>query len=82
LGKIWEKILVGGLPGDCASDNCSVAQPARKTCAFADETDFEAVLSLLDESQGVWLADSIAVTGPDHPWRNRLISQGTGGCPW
>ncbi|MGW2882569.1 nucleotidyltransferase domain-containing protein [Streptomyces sp. NPDC001233] len=37
-----------------------------------DETDFEAVLPLLDESQRVWLADSIAVTSPDHPWRQRL----------
>ncbi|WP_189956915.1 nucleotidyltransferase domain-containing protein [Streptomyces alanosinicus] len=37
-----------------------------------DETDFEAVLPLLDEPQRVWLSDSIAVTSPDHPWRQRL----------
>ncbi|MFF5105599.1 nucleotidyltransferase domain-containing protein [Streptomyces sp. NPDC000134] len=45
-----------------------------KATRAKDETDFEAVLPLLDESQRVWLADSIAVTAPDHPWRKRLLS--------
>lgn len=45
-----------------------------KATRAKDETDFEAVLPLLDESQRVWLADSISVTAPDHPWRKRLLS--------
>lgn len=45
-----------------------------KATRAKDETDFEAVLPLLDESQRVWLADSIAATAPDHPWRKRLLS--------
>ncbi|MEU2429028.1 amino acid transporter [Streptomyces sp. NPDC007861] len=38
-----------------------------------DETDFEAVLPLLDASQRVWLADAIKVIAPDHPWGLRLL---------
>jgi hypothetical protein len=38
-----------------------------------DETDFEAVLPLLDPSQRAWLADAIKVIAPDHPWRLRLL---------
>ncbi|GAB3950045.1 hypothetical protein GCM10028832_02780 [Streptomyces sparsus] len=38
-----------------------------------DETDFEAVLPLLDASQRLWLADAIEVIAPDHPWRLRLL---------
>ncbi|MGW0825528.1 nucleotidyltransferase domain-containing protein [Streptomyces sp. NPDC002845] len=38
-----------------------------------DETDFEAVLPLLDVSQRIWLADAIKVIAPDHPWRRRLL---------
>ncbi|WP_236257822.1 nucleotidyltransferase domain-containing protein [Streptomyces hygroscopicus] len=38
-----------------------------------DETDFEAVLPLLGEPQRIWLANAIAVTAPDHPWRRRLM---------
>ena len=45
-----------------------------KATRAKDETDFEAVLPLLDESQRAWLADSISVTAPDHPWRKRLLS--------
>ncbi|MFE9499797.1 hypothetical protein [Streptomyces collinus] len=32
-----------------------------------DETDFEAVLPLLEEAQRVWLAKAIKVIAPDHP---------------
>lgn len=39
-----------------------------------DETDFEAVLPLLEEGQRVWLAEAIKVIVPDHPWRRRLLS--------
>ncbi|MFE0219948.1 amino acid transporter [Streptomyces albidoflavus] len=42
-----------------------------------DETDFEAVLPLLDEPQRVWLAGTIAVTAPNHPWQ-RLLSASRG----
>ncbi|MFJ9799209.1 nucleotidyltransferase domain-containing protein [Streptomyces sp. NPDC101145] len=45
-----------------------------KTKATRDmeETDFEAVLPLLDESQRVGLARLIAMTVPAHLWRKRL----------
>ncbi|MEU3535141.1 amino acid transporter [Streptomyces murinus] len=38
-----------------------------------DETDFEAVLPLLEEGQRVWLAEAIKVIAPDHPWLRRLL---------
>ncbi|WP_406080518.1 amino acid transporter [Streptomyces zaomyceticus] len=37
-----------------------------------DETDFEAVLPLLDAPARAWLADAISVIVPDHPWLRRL----------
>ncbi|MDF3291551.1 hypothetical protein P3G67_20430 [Streptomyces sp. RB6PN23] len=38
-----------------------------------DETDFEAVLPLLDEPQRKWMAEAVKVIAPDHPWRRRLL---------
>ncbi|MER7043910.1 nucleotidyltransferase domain-containing protein [Streptomyces jumonjinensis] len=38
-----------------------------------DETDFEAVLPLLDAPARAWLADAINVTTPGHPWLRRLL---------
>ncbi|MFG2716890.1 nucleotidyltransferase domain-containing protein [Streptomyces sp. NPDC048416] len=38
-----------------------------------DETDFEAVLPLLDAPARAWLADAIALIAPNHPWLRRLL---------
>ncbi|MEW5626504.1 amino acid transporter [Streptomyces hydrogenans] len=38
-----------------------------------DETDFEAVLPLLDTPARAWLADAINVIVPNHPWLRRLL---------
>ncbi|WJY53529.1 amino acid transporter [Streptomyces chengbuensis] len=38
-----------------------------------DETDFEAVLPLLDAPARAWLADAIKVLSPGHPWIRRLL---------
>ncbi|MEU5399799.1 amino acid transporter [Streptomyces sp. NPDC005963] len=38
-----------------------------------DETDFEAVLPLLDATARAWLADAIKVVAPHHPWLRRLF---------
>ncbi|MFF8279123.1 hypothetical protein ACF05T_23855 [Streptomyces lateritius] len=37
-----------------------------------DETDFEAVLPLLDAPARTWLADAINAIAPDHLWLRRL----------
>ncbi|MGW1807066.1 nucleotidyltransferase domain-containing protein [Streptomyces sp. NPDC002078] len=37
-----------------------------------DETDFEAVLPLLDAPARAWLAGAIRVIAPSHPWLRRL----------
>lgn len=34
-----------------------------------DETDFTAVLPLLDGTRRQWLGNALALTGPTHPWR-------------
>ncbi|MFJ8073782.1 nucleotidyltransferase domain-containing protein [Streptomyces sp. NPDC096176] len=44
-----------------------------KATRAKDETDFEAVLPLLNAPQRAWLADAIQVVAPDHPWRTRLL---------
>ncbi|MCX2971691.1 MULTISPECIES: nucleotidyltransferase domain-containing protein [Streptomyces] len=38
-----------------------------------DETDFEAVLPLLDTPARAWLANAIKVIAPGHPWLRRLL---------
>ncbi|MGP9017549.1 nucleotidyltransferase domain-containing protein [Streptomyces sp. BR1] len=38
-----------------------------------DETDFEAVLPLLDALARTWLVDAIKVIAPTHPWLSRLL---------
>ncbi|MFJ6633433.1 hypothetical protein ACIQMR_18895 [Streptomyces sp. NPDC091376] len=38
-----------------------------------DETDFEAVLPLLDAPARAWLADAIKVIAPTHHWLRRLL---------
>ncbi|MFF8841903.1 nucleotidyltransferase domain-containing protein [Streptomyces sp. NPDC015127] len=38
-----------------------------------DETDFRAVLPLLDAPARAWLADAIKAIAPDHPWLRRLL---------
>ncbi|MEU3048053.1 MULTISPECIES: nucleotidyltransferase domain-containing protein [unclassified Streptomyces] len=38
-----------------------------------DETDFAAVLPLLDAPARAWLADAIKVIAPGHPWIRRLL---------
>ncbi|MEU8571212.1 amino acid transporter [Streptomyces pathocidini] len=38
-----------------------------------DEIDFEAVLPLLNAPARAWLADSIKVIAPNHPWLRRLL---------
>jgi hypothetical protein len=38
-----------------------------------DETDFEAVLPLLDAPARAWLAGAIKVISPGHPWIRRLL---------
>ncbi|GGP92249.1 nucleotidyltransferase domain-containing protein [Streptomyces melanogenes] len=37
-----------------------------------DESDFDAVLPLLDMSQREWLAEALRAIAPDHSWRQRL----------
>lgn len=38
-----------------------------------DETDFEAVLPLLDAPARAWPANAIKVIAPNHPWLRRLL---------
>ena len=38
-----------------------------------DETDFEAVLPLLDAPARAWLTGAIMVIAPNHPWLRRLL---------
>ncbi|KAB1977939.1 nucleotidyltransferase domain-containing protein [Streptomyces triticiradicis] len=38
-----------------------------------DETDFEAVLPLLDAPARAWLADAVKVIAPNHPWLRLLL---------
>jgi Aminoglycoside-2''-adenylyltransferase len=39
-----------------------------------DEADLRTVLPLLDNDQRRWLADALAVTYEDHPWRSFLLT--------
>ena len=43
-----------------------------------DGCDLAAALPLLNGPARRWLDEALAVVRPDHPWRDRLVSGGTG----